>query len=81
MTLPKTLAKLREDPRVEEISDERGEDAGYWIYFVPGWINTEADIHMIHEDTVKEVLAVFRNYIEPCDCESCEASKPKEAAI
>lgn len=75
MSLPKTLAKLLADPRVDEILDERGDGNGYWIYMAHGWINTFSETHCIHEMTVKDCLDQMKCLI-PCDCESCEASKP-----
>ena len=67
MKIPKNLM-----PLVEEISDERSMGDGYWIYLVPGYINTMTEVHMVHEDTVKECLIHLRNYIKPCNCEECK---------
>lgn len=72
-SLPKGLQKLAEDPRVDEILDERGDDNGYWVYLVPGWINWLDETHSIHEDTQAECLDKF-NDIKRCDCEGCRVS-------
>lgn len=56
MSFPKTLQKLEEDPRVEEIVDERPWDAGYWVYLNYPWYNTLTETTMVREDTVKDIL-------------------------
>jgi len=71
MSLPKTLQQLKQnDPRIAEIWDERVDDNGYWIYFVPGWINELDEVHCIHEMTVRECLEKMKSTV-PCDCPSC----------
>ena len=69
--LPKTLQALLDDPRVDEILDERSSDCGYWLYLKPGWINWMTETHSIHEDAVKEVTHYLRHYVKPCTCEQC----------
>jgi hypothetical protein len=69
--LPAGLVKLAQDPRVDEILDERGDDNGYWVYLKPGWINTWHETHSIHEMTQAECIKVFNDAVKPCTCEGC----------
>ncbi len=43
---------------------------GYWAYLKPGFIS-DMETHMVHEDTVKELMEGIRG-IEECDCEDCQ---------
>lgn len=64
MSNPRTLAQLRKDPRVKEVSDERGTfDQGIWVYLKAGWFNDEFDFNctFIHEQTVAEVCNAMRH--------------------
>jgi hypothetical protein len=47
---------------------------GYWLYLKYGW--QWGGGHMIHEMTIKEVIAEFRK-IEPCDCIECKTQGRK----
>jgi len=69
--LPKALDALQSMNRmmITEITDERAEGSGYWIYLHPGWI-APSETHFIHEYTVRDVLDAFRN-VQPCCCEEC----------
>jgi hypothetical protein len=70
MHLPKCLERYRS--KIEEISDERGMDQGYWVYLIPGWQNSfDPSCHIIHEDNPTQCSKVLR-YIEPCDCNDCK---------
>lgn len=72
---PRTLAQLKADPRVADVSYESGGDVAEWSYWVSlkdGWqVKDDPQNHTIHEDSIKEVLARFRPI--PCDC--CEACR------
>jgi len=71
--MSKLPAALRKYAKViDEISDERSLDQGYWIYLKPGWINTLHDLHQIHEDTLKECVAVLKNFVTECNCNDCK---------
>jgi len=65
--------KRRYPSVIESISDERDTGDGWWLYLHAGYRNAEGDIHFIHEDTVAEVLKMFRKYVRTCDCDSCKA--------
>lgn len=67
MKIPKNLQKL-----VEEVIDERNDDNGYWVYLMPGYINTSTEVHMVHEDTVTEVLYQLRYCVKRCECDECK---------
>jgi hypothetical protein len=42
---------------------------GYWLTLHYGW--QRGGTHAVHELTVREVLASFRD-VEPCDCIECK---------
>lgn len=52
----KTLADIKNDPRVAEISDERHLDQGIWVYLLNDYFNEFLDSGKIHEETVSECL-------------------------
>lgn len=63
----KSLNKIAQDPRVEEIWDE-GSD-GIWIALQKGF--AWEGVHCVHEWSVKDLLVSFRS-VEPCNCEECK---------
>ena len=68
MRKPRTYKQLREDPRVDDWSDERDLlDGGLWIYLAPGWVADDG-LSTICEDTVKAC----------CDCLSWARYSPEE---
>ena len=53
---------LRE--RVWEVEDDRGEDNGWWIHMVDGWITEPGDLcHSIHEDTWSECIVKLKEAV------------------
>jgi len=70
---PRSVADLRRDPRVANAYHEP--DNGFWIELKPGWTADPRDAHDIHEDTVADALADFRNIV-PCDCADCATPRP-----
>ena len=52
----RTLTDIRKDPRVKEVSDERGSDEGIWGYLTSDYFNDFLDSGKIHEETVAECL-------------------------
>ena len=75
--LPKTLQALaaRHPEKFNEGWTEQDDWAGlgtwsHWLYLKNGWCYPEPGAHIIHEHTVKEVRAAWRE-IEPCACEDC----------
>ncbi len=71
--IPKTLANLWDShpDQIVDITNERADGSGYWVYFAPGWIYPRGETHFIHEDTVAECLAGFRT-IKRCTCAECQ---------
>lgn len=70
--VPKSLeawAAARAD-KIEEVSDERSLGQGYWIYLRPGWYCDDPGLHIIHEDTIAEVKAMWSS-VRKCECEDC----------
>jgi hypothetical protein len=69
MKAPKTLNDLRNDHRVEEVSDERGSGDGIWVYLTKDWYSemtgnhsSAADLsHTIHEQTVEKCWEQMRH--------------------
>lgn len=66
-----TLNTIKKHPKVDEISDERNNGDGIWIYLKPGFINEEKEVHCIHEHTIEECLEQLKNDIVECACEEC----------
>lgn len=69
----KTILKLKSDPRVEEISDERSAGDGFWVYLKSGFYGYEEGSHIIHEDSPSECLKFMRD-VRPCKCNECKES-------
>lgn len=67
-TLPKCLRKHAD--KINDISDERNDDDGYWVYLKNGWFNEFSETHMIHEDTPSECAKQF-SFVEACNRECC----------
>ncbi len=77
--MTKTETTLRLDTRVAEVSDERAQDAGIWVYLRKGLCNGEdcaqghhADtcVHAVHESTWTQCAARLRA-VSSCDCATC----------
>ena len=66
--LPKRFQKFRK--YLVDYMDERGDDNGYWLYLVAGWINPNTCTHMVHENTQRECAEQLES-IERCTCEEC----------
>ena len=69
----RVIQKLIDDPRVSEVSDERGSDDGFWVYLKPGWI-WQCEVHCVHEDTPSACLIEMRG-VESCNCSDYCTSK------
>ena len=63
---------------ISDVSDERENGDGYWIYLKSGLINDLHDVHMVHEDTLKECAEILKSSIVSCRCSDCESDR-KEA--
>ncbi len=63
--LPKCLQKYAH--LIDEISDERSTDEGYWVYLVAGYWSPDDETHCIHEDTPRECAAKMKQ-VERCHC-------------
>lgn len=66
---PRSLADLRKDPRVTDLSDERGNGDGVWAYLVAGY-QSSLGTHQVTEDTVAQTCAAMAD-VRPCACEDC----------
>ncbi len=66
---PRTMADLKRDPRVTDISDERGSEDGIWAYLVAGFC-WAPETHAVHEDTLAEVFRELAS-VKPCACADC----------
>jgi len=80
MSLPKSIAHLVNDPRIQSVDDERDTGDGYWIYLEPGYQDSESDLHLIHEWRVKDLLRKVQG-IKPCDCQDCQAWNTRQAYL
>lgn len=67
----KTLERLINDPRVEDVSDERACGNGI-IVTMNGYTNDPVGAcHIFAEDTPSKALAYLRTCV-PCDCSECK---------
>ena len=67
--LPKTLERFRKD--IVDISDERADGDGYWVYLRRGLQQSaKTQVHNVHEDTVTACARAFK-WVRPCDCPDC----------
>lgn len=60
----KTLDRIKADPRVREVSDERGMGDGIWIYLKDGFVNSSTECSMVHESTPTAALRVLKKETE-----------------
>jgi hypothetical protein len=68
--MSKYLDKLRSDPRVADVSDERGFGDGYFVALKDGYDTGDEGTTIIHEYTVKALrasMARVRKVDECCD--------------
>jgi hypothetical protein len=68
LKLPKCLQKYAD--KIAEVSDERGDDDGYWVYLVKGWRDDEGETHCIHEDNPRECALRMKNIVR-CTTPGC----------
>lgn len=73
ITVRGSVDRIRAHKLVESVSDERGCDQGIWAYLKPGW--RFEDTHIVHEDTITQVLARLKE-AEPCACMDCRKARP-----
>lgn len=67
----RTLEKLKNDPRVEDVSDERACGNGI-IITMRGYTNDPIGAcHVFAEDTPTKALAYLRRCCVPCACSEC----------
>lgn len=64
------VERIKADPRVVDVSDERGAGDGYWVYLDYGWYYEEQGSHIIHEDTPTQCLRLMK-FVKWCGCEDC----------
>ncbi len=69
MRLPACLKKYAH--LIEEVSDERDTDDGYWVYLKPGYWHPPGEVHCVHEDTPRECAAEMK-YVEKCNRDCCK---------
>lgn len=63
--------RIVNDPRVDELLDERNSDNGWWIYLRPGFTADPLSSHDIHEDTLTGAFRALRE-VAPCTCADCQ---------
>lgn len=57
---------------ISDVSDERDNDDGYWVYLKSGLINTLHEVHMVHEDDPESCAQVLKSFIVRCECSDCK---------
>ena len=65
------IERIKKDPRVKSISDERAAGDGFWVYLHYGYYGYEWSSHIIHEDSPSACLSYLRD-VRPCDCPECK---------
>lgn len=73
----KTIMQLIDDPRVDEVSDERHLGDGFWVYLKVGFKSADdpcGALHTIHESSPTQCLSQVRRALK-CDCEDCRMAK------
>lgn len=84
--MSKIIERIKADPRVADISDERGYGEGFWVY-TRGWCcdaprsghDESACLHTIHEESPSACWVAMRD-LAPCDCYHCTYKQaPSEA--
>jgi hypothetical protein len=73
--MSKVIDKIKSDPRVESVSDERIFGDGFWVYLKTGFA-CDPETHCIHEDSPSECWSRFKE-IHSCECD--QRCKKEEA--
>jgi hypothetical protein len=72
--MSKLLAKLRSDPRVDEVCVEQGmcdHRASYFVHLKLGWVlDQTGEAHCFGEDTLRDVQRTMKRVV-PCECAEC----------
>ena len=58
-----TTQRIKSNPKVRDVSDERGIGDGFWVYLKDH--HTCDGVHAIHEDTPEQCLRELK-HIVPC---------------
>lgn len=74
--LPTSLRKYAN--LIADVSDERQNGDGFWVYLISGRVNTLHEVHFVHEDTPQECAKLFKLFVDNCHCSDCEHDR-KEA--
>lgn len=64
------ILRIKSNPHVHSISDERASGDGIWVYLRNGFNNGDGGEHAIHEDTFA-ACAEKLSLITPCNCKDC----------
>lgn len=62
---------MANDPRIEQLSDERSIGNGWFVYLKPGWQYDGA--HCFGEDNRRAVQRTMK-MVRPCGCAECRSS-------
>jgi hypothetical protein len=68
------LDRIRRNPRVELVDDERAMGNSIIVTLKTGWRFNDPGEHVFGEDTPTECLRSLKR-TKPCDCAECEANK------
>lgn len=72
------LAKIKADPRVEEVFSEDGnidpDREDWWVHLKSGFCS-DPELHSIHEQTLEECWKQLK-LVSPCACKDCRGAKP-----
>lgn len=48
---------------INDISDERNNDDGFWIYLKEPYFNRESEGRIIHEETIKDCIRILKEVV------------------
>jgi hypothetical protein len=75
--MSKMLEKIRKDPRVWAVDDERKTTGdGIWVYLETGYVHPESDCHVVKAETIRALVEEFAT-VRPCNCQDCTPKKDK----
>lgn len=63
--MTKIEQRIRSHPAVEDVSDERRQGDGIWLYLKTGWFNANLQCTVVHEPTWSACEDELKRYVRP----------------
>lgn len=76
----KTLARIKQNPRIADAWSEVADGNGYWAVTKPGFYFPNMECHTCREDTLATLLKEVRT-IAPCTCADCLAHSEQFVSV